>query len=151
MTVYFDTSAVVKLMLEEPGADIASELWERASWRMVSQLVYPEARAALAAADRAGRVDRPTAARARERLELISEKVNVIDADVALARRAGDFAELHALRGYDAVHLACAEGLDAPRVVVATWDRELGLAAVANGLAVVPDQRVADVAGPVVA
>jgi predicted nucleic acid-binding protein len=30
--VYFDSSALVKLVLDEEGTDVAGELWERASW-----------------------------------------------------------------------------------------------------------------------
>jgi uncharacterized protein len=51
---------------------------------------------------------------------------------------AGELAERHSLRAYDAVHLAVALSIPEPRVVMVTWDRDLSAASVANGIAVVP-------------
>jgi predicted nucleic acid-binding protein len=62
----------------------------------------------------------------------------VIGLDEALARAAGELAEHHALRGYDAVHLASATAIAHPDLVMATWDRDLASAAVVMDLAVVP-------------
>jgi len=64
----------------------------------------------------------------------------VIGLDAALARAAGELAERHALRGYDAVHLASAIAIDDPNLVMATWDRDLSAAA-AQHRAVVPAQQ----------
>ncbi len=50
--VYFDASAFVKLLAEEPGSDLAAELWDGCDAAMSSRLAYPEVRAALAAAAR---------------------------------------------------------------------------------------------------
>jgi hypothetical protein len=61
--------------------------------------------------------------------------------DEALIARADLLAGIHALRGYDAIHLACAliwgELLGVP-VTVATFDRELREAAKQSGLEVFP-------------
>jgi uncharacterized protein len=65
----------------------------------------------------------------------------VIGLDEALARTAGELAERHALRGYDAVHLACATAIDDPELVIATWDRDLTSAAIARSQTVVPAQQ----------
>lgn len=56
-----------------------------------------------------------------------------------LARRAGELAEAHALRGYDAIHLASAEAvLDAGDVMIVS-DMRLAEAAAAIGIeALVP-------------
>jgi uncharacterized protein len=62
----------------------------------------------------------------------------VIGLDEPLARAAGELAEHHALRGYDAVHLASATAVAHPDLVMATWDRDLASAAVARSLTVVP-------------
>jgi hypothetical protein len=53
--------------------------------------------------------------------------------DDVLARHAGDLAEKHALRGYEAVHLACALQLRGDDVLLATWDNALKAAARATG------------------
>ena len=64
----------------------------------------------------------------------------MIGVDAALARAAGDLAERHALRGYDAVHLASAIAIDDPGLVMATWDRNLA-AATARHRTVVPAEQ----------
>jgi predicted nucleic acid-binding protein len=47
---YFDTSALLKLVITEPGADQAMSLWQHAGEVVVSRLAWPQAVAALAAA-----------------------------------------------------------------------------------------------------
>jgi predicted nucleic acid-binding protein len=64
----------------------------------------------------------------------------VIGLDDTLARAAGELAERHALRGYDAVHLASATAIDDSDLVIATWDRDLASAAIAKNQIVVPAQ-----------
>lgn len=62
----------------------------------------------------------------------------VAEVDLTMTRQAGDLAERHALRGYDAVHLATALALKDPDLVFVTWDRDLSAAARAAGRAVAP-------------
>ena len=50
--VYFDSSALVKLVVEEEGAMLASALWDGCDAALSSRLAYPEVCAALAAAYR---------------------------------------------------------------------------------------------------
>lgn len=108
---------------------------------MSSQLVYPQARAAVAAAHRAGRVGPRRLRTAVEAIEELYGALRVIALDDSLARTAGDLAEKHALRGYDAVHLASALAIDVPgELVVATWGQELAAATLAEGRMVVPAQ-----------
>jgi uncharacterized protein len=150
LIVYFDSSAFVKLVLEEEGSDIALELWKSASDRVTSQVAYPEARAALAAARRSRRIDDDALVIAVTNLEGARRALRMLNVDATLAQRAGDLAERYALRGYDAVHLATMVSLDAARVLTATWDKELALAASQCGLGVVPsaprwnDERAGD-------
>jgi uncharacterized protein len=103
-----------------------------------SQLIYPEARAAAAAAHRAGRIDARTLRAAVRAIEQLCEQLKTIGLDDALARTAGELAERHGLRGYDAVHLASANAIEAPDLVVATWDRDLATAAASQSHTVVP-------------
>ena len=51
--VYFDSSAFVKLVVEEDGSEVAATLWDGCDAAVSSRLAYPEVRAALAAAGRA--------------------------------------------------------------------------------------------------
>ena len=56
-----------------------------------------------------------------------------------LARRAGELAEIHALRGYDAIHLASAEAILDDGDVMVVSDARLAEAAASIGIeALVP-------------
>ena len=68
------------------------ELWDRADLLVSSQLVYPEARAALAAATRAGRIDESTHASAVATPEDLHAQLRIVAIDQSLAREAGDLA-----------------------------------------------------------
>jgi predicted nucleic acid-binding protein len=71
-------------------------------------------------------------------LEAAVATVRRIGIDEALAREAGRLAEKHALRGYDAVHLATALSVEDPTLVIVTWDGELARAALRCGRSVAP-------------
>ena len=58
--VYFDSSALVKLVVDEDGSDLAAELWDGCDAALASRLAYPEVRAALAAACRNHDLNEPT-------------------------------------------------------------------------------------------
>jgi len=103
-----------------------------------SQLVYPEARAAAAAARRGRRITTATLRRAVDRIDELCTELDVISLDPGLAHSAGDLAEAHGLRGYDAVHLATALSIDSDSMLLATWDGDLARAAVAAGCSVSP-------------
>jgi predicted nucleic acid-binding protein len=132
--VYFDTSALVPLLVVEPGSPTARQLWDEASRVASVRLVYPEARAALAQARRYGRVTARQLRSAVRALEDHYEQLDLVELDETLAHHAGDLAETHELRGYDAVHLAAAHRLDDPELVVAAGDRSLLAAAARLGL-----------------
>ena len=138
MNVYFETSALVKLFLEEPGADQARDLWDDADLVTVALIAYPEARAALSSAARAGRISPEESEDLRYKLGRRWTQTQVIDFDEPVAFSAGDLAERFGLRGYDAVHLATAVSLRDESFLVATWDVELADACLESGLAVAP-------------
>jgi uncharacterized protein len=134
---YFDTSALIKLIVVDDGSDVALELW--GSYPAASSvLAYPEARAALAAGRRAARVTARAHDRAVAELDSLNVELVIVGVDVALAQRAGELADERALRGSDAVHLASALALGPADTILVTWDRDLSDAAVGAGLAVAP-------------
>ena len=133
MNAYFDASGFVKLLATEPGADLAMAVWESADIAVTSRITYVEVRAALAAARRQGRLSAEGAAEARRGLESRFRVMQVVEVTDEVARSAGDLAGAHALRGYDAVHLASSLTL-ADDTVMVTWDRELAVAAYRSGL-----------------
>lgn len=98
--------------------------------------MYPEARAALSAARRAGRVDGDTFPAALSELERLWNEIEDIALTPDIAARAGDLADDLALRGGDAVHLATAEAVVDWEDVLACTDAPLANGARTLGLAV---------------
>jgi uncharacterized protein len=133
---YFDTSALVPLLVDEPGSDRAARLWDVADNVVAVRLVYAEARAALAQAARQGRLSAADLTTAIDGLEGLYASLDLLEVDEHLVRRAGELAQHHALRGYDAVHLAAAERLRDDAAVLVAGDRGLCTAAGALGMAV---------------
>jgi predicted nucleic acid-binding protein len=143
MTAYVDGSAVVKRILDEDGADVAAELWRSSRTVVSCAIALPEARVALAQARDGGERDVAELDERAAALEGLVADLETVAVDGDLAVRAGSLAERHGLDALEALHLAAALGLDAPRVVVATWSPALAGAAAECGLAVVPRQPAA--------
>jgi predicted nucleic acid-binding protein len=72
-------------------------------------------------------------------LDELYAQLRIVAIDEPLARQAGDLATQHALRGYDAVHLACALHLQGDDILLATWDNALNSAACATGRLIAND------------
>jgi predicted nucleic acid-binding protein len=136
--VYFDSSALVKLLVAEDGSTMAQELWDARRLSAASVLAYVETRAALAHAQRLGRISGERLRRGMATLDGIWRAIRTIALDDRLAKVAGAAAEAHGLRGGDEVHLASALSIQDPGVVFATWDRTLSRAARGVGYHVVP-------------
>lgn len=118
----------------ENGSDQAVELWNSVYPTASSILVYPEGRAALAAARRGGRLSESDYGPAVSELQTHFDDLITVGVDDELAESAGEQADAFGLRGYDAVHLASALGLGEATLV--TWDTELADAAASAGMAV---------------
>ncbi|MDA8072153.1 MAG: type II toxin-antitoxin system VapC family toxin [Actinomycetota bacterium] len=137
-TAYFDTSAIVPLIVEEAGSNKAKCLWRDAERVTSARVVYAEGHAALAAAARLGRLPADRLCAAIGELVDRYEELHLVEISDRLVRRAGALAEQHTLRGYDSIHLAAAElsrGDDA--FVFVAGDRDLCAAAERIGLEVV--------------
>lgn len=106
MTLYLDTSSLVKLYVAESGSDGVRAHVRRATIVATSMIAYPETRAALARRRRE-RAFRPAAfAAAKRTFEDDWPKYLAVQVTDALCREAASLAERYALRGYDSVHLA---------------------------------------------
>jgi predicted nucleic acid-binding protein len=134
---YFDASALVKLLVEEPGSDVAARVWDESDAVATSRISYPEVAAALAAAQRARRLTAAGARRARSDWDTYWEGCRIVEATAEIAVSAAALVDAHVLGGADALHLASARLLGAQAVMVA-WDRRLHTAARSTGLAVSP-------------
>jgi predicted nucleic acid-binding protein len=132
---YFDTSAVLKLVLQEAGSATV-ELAARSATRLLAATVLlAEAGAALAAARRSGRLTAAGHGLAQRSLQVLWAPFLPVVPDVALCHRAALLAEQEALRGYDAVHLAAA--LTVPTDAFVCADARLLGAARKRGLQVI--------------
>lgn len=137
-SAFWDSSGFVKLLVEEPGRDIAVEMWNGADRNIASRLAVAEVSAAIATATRFGRLDGTSEREVRQRW---AHHVGVIEFVELLARVGADAADLaaeHDLSGADAVHLASALTLREMDLALVTWDRRLAAAAAAEGLSAVP-------------
>jgi len=131
LIVYFETSALVKLLVEESGSDDAAHAWDSADSVTSSVITYTEARAALAAVHRGGRLSGEGLEIAKASLEHRWELIEAIAPSDEIVHHAAELAEIHALRGYDALHLATALA-SAP--VLITFDADLARGSEAEGL-----------------
>lgn len=135
---YFDSSALVKMLLDESESDLARSLWGGADLVLTSVVAYAEVRAALAMASRLERLTESDHVRAKAYWERMWESISTVEATRDVVERAGSLAERHQLRGFDAVHLASASVVASTLLIVATWDEQLSDAAAAMGYSVAP-------------
>lgn len=108
MILYLDTSALVKIYVEEEGTEAVERAVEEAEWVATSVVAYAEARSALARRERDGALSSEGYREAVASLDEEWETYEGLSVTESVARLAGDLAERHALRGFDAIHLASA-------------------------------------------
>ena len=141
MIAFLDTSAVVKLYIQEVGSAFIREYVQGCSAVLVSAVAYPEGRAALARSHRDGSLDLADYDAAKQGFDADWDRFVVLPAATPTLRLAGDLAERHRLRGFDAVHLASAivarTVQSSATVDFAAWDARLLAAARAEQFHVV--------------
>ena len=140
MILYGDTSALLKLYIDEADSAFIEEAMGEASAVATHVIAYPELRAALARAARMGRVGPE---HLRELVATVDQdwrRLHTIQPDPTLIHRAGHLAGTLSLRGYDSVHLAAAEAVSAQIAPApfrfAVFDQGLRAAARELGLAI---------------
>jgi uncharacterized protein len=106
--LYLDSSALVKLYVEEEGRTRVLARVEAAEGVATVRITYAEARAALARHHREGAIRRAELRAAVRELEREWPAYSIVEVNEPLVRGAGALAERHALRGYDAIQLAAA-------------------------------------------
>ena len=137
MRLYLDTSALIKLYVDEQDSSQVEHAVAQAETTATSLITYVETRAAFARRRRDGSLT------VFQYNQVVREFTNdwqrffVVEVNDLLVRSAGKFAEVHGLRGYDAVHLASADFFQATLREVVTfgcWDDRLETAAGRQGL-----------------
>jgi predicted nucleic acid-binding protein len=137
---YVDTSALIKLLVEEEGSERAALIWNAADVLASVSVLAVEARAVLAEAERAGLLRAVQHRRAKAGLADLLDDLTIVEATEDLINWAGTLAEEEALRGQDALHLAAALTIEA--TVLASANPALLEAAERHGM------HTADPSGP---
>ena len=106
MTVYLDTSSLVKLYVTEAGTDVVSQLVAGANIVATSVVAYAETRAALARLRREGVLSATQLTAAKREFKEQWPTYLTLEATDSLCRAAGELAEKYRLRGFDSIHLA---------------------------------------------
>ena len=136
--VYFDSSAFVKLVVDETGSELAATLWDGCDAAVSSRLAYPEVRAALAAAGRAKRLDPDEQSHAEALWENFWMATRPVELTEVVAATAGELAARHPLAGAEAVHLASLLAIGSTDTLFAVWDGRLRIGAQAVGARLAP-------------
>ena len=136
--VYFDSSAFLKLVVEEDGSEVAATLWDGCDAAVSSRIAYPEVRAALAAAGRSHRLDPTEQSRAEVLWEDFWAGTRTVELTETITAHAGHLASRYALRGADGVHLASLLAVGAGEALFAVWDQRLRNGAEAAGIRLAP-------------
>ncbi len=137
MILYLETSDLVKLYAEEPDSNMISDRVRAADIVTTSILSYAEARSALSRKFREKGIEQREYDRVKKELEADWEHYFVLHLTNDLVKAAGDLSEKHALRGFDALHLASAvevKRLTSLPVTFSSSDARLRAAARDEGL-----------------
>ena len=138
MIVYFDTSAIIPLIIDEASSPLCERFWNDATQAVSSRLLYvenppaPRWRRANGSDGYPRSSLRPLSTRSMRSLQPIAS----VEVTENLVRTAGQLASEQGLRCYDAVHLAAALAVADTDTVFVGGDRELLTAATRLGLAV---------------
>lgn len=131
MSLYVDSSALVKRYLDEPGRDRLLEILAADPRWLTARLTLVEVRRTLARTLRGEELGLARASFARD-----WSVISVIDLDQDACEAAARIAELTGLKSLDALHLGAAERARTAWVTLLTADRRQADAARALGWAV---------------
>lgn len=139
MILYLDTSALVKLYIDEPGSEEVREIVGAAQIVATSRVAYVEARAGVAKKFREGELSESDRRRIVEELGRDWESYFIVEVSQSVSELGGGLVDKHPLRGFDALHLASAlllkDRIRSP-VAFSCFDERLKEAARAEGLVV---------------
>ena len=132
MILFCDTSALLKLFIDEQGSESMINARSSSKGIAVCRITWAESMAALAQRTRFNGTNQSGLAQARSIFEQAWPGFVIADITQPLVEKAGVFAEAFALRGYDSVQLAAAHQLHeqfALPLTFACFDRRLNQAA----------------------
>ena len=132
MILFCDTSALLKLFIDEQGSESMVEARSSSEGIAVCRITWAESMAAFAQRTRFKGASQSGLDQARSMFERAWPDFVIADVNQPLVEKAGMYAEAFALRGHDSVQLAAAHNLhqqlDLP-MTFACFDRRLNQAA----------------------
>jgi predicted nucleic acid-binding protein len=137
--LYLDTSALVKLYLDEAGRNVVTAAVAAEEVVATQELAYIETHAAFSRAERDGRLTHEELDRLRGEFERDWPSYFVVRVSPPLLEQAVKLVDSFALRAYDAVHLSAAQTLlpeAADGMLFGCFDRRLNNAAAVLGMRV---------------
>jgi len=146
VTLYLDSSAIIKVYLREPWAQLITAALAADPVAHTAEISYVETRTAFSRALREGRITAADQSALVAAFEVDWTGYARVPIDEALLRLAADLVDrhsAHALRAIDALHLAAAVRIaaGAPRAVaIVCWDRRLWRCARDEGFDRLPRQ-----------
>jgi predicted nucleic acid-binding protein len=138
---YFDSSALLKLLLSESGSAEAKRVWKSGIRRSTSRVAHAELACALGAAVRQGRLAHAEASAVDG--TFLRGNADLIEADDSIVTGAAVLGVRHGLKGLDAIHISSALSLRDLDPLVVSWDVRQRAAALAEGLPVYPETTTA--------
>lgn len=132
MILFCDTSALLKLLVDEDQSDQMRQVSSAVEAIGVCRISWAETMAALARRQREDPISSDDLEQARQHLIQSWQTFTIVEVSQPLVESAGRFADVFALRGYDSVQLAAAHELQLMAeqpVIFASYDRRLNQAA----------------------
>jgi predicted nucleic acid-binding protein len=108
LILFCDTSALVKLYIQEDASDAMRMLADSASAIAVCRIAWAETMAALARRARENPADAALIEAVRTRFSTDWPRYAIVEVTQPLVELAGEYADTFSLRGYDSVQLAAA-------------------------------------------
>ena len=141
MILFCDTSALMKLLVEEDQSGQMRQVITTVEAIGVCRISWAETMAALARRQREDPISSDDLEQARQHLSQSWRTFTIVEVSQPVMETAGRFADIFALRGYDSVQLAAAHELHLnaeQTVLFACYDRRLNQAAQLLQLEVLP-------------
>lgn len=132
MSLYVDSSALLKRYVDEPDSDVAESLLLSDPSLLTARHTIVEVRRNLARL-----LDGRSLAAAREAFADDLRAVSIVELDAVTCEAAAAIGEVTGVRSLDALHLAAARRIGGPAVPFLTFDVRQAQAARALGLTVV--------------
>lgn len=137
MILYLDTSALVKLYIDEPNRDNVMHALKNAKVIASHKISFVEIHAAFARLQRENKLSENDLQLCKNSFSSDWKSYLQVEISDRLLQKAADYAEAFSLRAYDSVHLAAADDLQKQtdtKVQFACFDHKLNQAGKIIGL-----------------